>query len=173
MIPHCDFDLHFSDNEHLFVCLLATCMSSLEKCLFSFLVHFFIGFFIFLALSCMSCLYVLEINSLSVVSFAVIFSHSGGFLFSLLIVSFIAQKLGRGFLFCDDRECDCHGVNCVPFTPIKKKKKELKEQSLDAEILCLDSVKKSSFIFARKILRLFHKLESTLFIIYITNTHEH
>ena len=76
MIPHCDFDLHFSDNEHLFVCLLATCMSSLEKCLFSFLVHFFIGFFIFLALSCMSCLFIFEINSLSVASFAIIFSHS-------------------------------------------------------------------------------------------------
>ena len=55
----------------------------------------------------------------------------------------------------------------------KKKKKELKEQSLDAEILYLDSVKKHSFIFARKILKLFHKLESTLLIIYITNTHEH
>ena len=55
----------------------------------------------------------------------------------------------------------------------KKKKKELKEKSLDAEILYLDSVKKHSFIFARKILKLFHKLESTLLIIYITNTHEH
>ena len=39
------------------------------------------------------------------------------------LLSILAQKLGRGFLFCDDRECDCHGVNCVPFTPIKKKKK--------------------------------------------------
>ena len=41
----------------------------------------------------MSCLYILEINYLSVVSFAIIFSHSGGCLFTLLIVSFVVQKL--------------------------------------------------------------------------------
>ena len=44
-------------------------------------------------LSCMSCLYILEINPLSVVSFAIIFSHSEGCLFTLLIVSFAVQKL--------------------------------------------------------------------------------
>ena len=36
----------------------------------------------------MKCLYILEINPLSVVSFAVIFSHSESCLFTLLIVSF-------------------------------------------------------------------------------------
>ena len=41
----------------------------------------------------MNCLYILEINPLSVVSFAVIFSHSEGCLFTLLIVSFVVQKL--------------------------------------------------------------------------------
>ena len=41
----------------------------------------------------MSCLCILEMNSLSVVSFAIIFSHSEGYLFNLLIVSFIVQKL--------------------------------------------------------------------------------
>ena len=61
-------------------------MSSLEKCLFSSLAHF-------LELSCRSCLYIFEINSFSVASFAIIFSHSEGCLFTLLIVSFVVQKV--------------------------------------------------------------------------------
>ena len=41
----------------------------------------------------MSCLYILEINPLSVVSFAIVFSHSEGCLFTLLPVSFAVRKL--------------------------------------------------------------------------------
>ena len=61
--------------------------------MFSSLAHFLIGLFIFLELSCRICLYIFESSCLSVASFAIIFSHSEGCLFTLLIVSFVVQKL--------------------------------------------------------------------------------
>ena len=83
--------LIMSDVEHLFVFVSHLYVFFGEMSVS--LAHFLIGLFIFLELSCRCCLYVFEINSLSIASITIIFSHSEGCLFTLLIVSFVFKML--------------------------------------------------------------------------------
>ena len=71
-------------------CWLSVCLLW-KNVYLGLLSNFWLGFF--LILSSMSRLYILRIKPLSVTSFPNIFSHSGGCLFILFMVSFAVQKL--------------------------------------------------------------------------------
>ena len=72
--------------EHFFTCLLAICMSSLEKYL-SWCLPIFNWAVWFLDIE--SCIYILGTDSLLVISFSIIFSHLVGCLFILSMASFV------------------------------------------------------------------------------------
>uniref|UniRef100_A0A8D1XL37 Uncharacterized protein n=1 Tax=Sus scrofa TaxID=9823 RepID=A0A8D1XL37_PIG len=85
--------LIISEIDHFFICLLAIHMSSLEKYLFRSYAHFSVVLFVFLLLSCLSCLYISEIRLLSVAFLAKIFSNSLSCLFVFFMGSFAVKKL--------------------------------------------------------------------------------
>ena len=85
--------LIMSDVEHLFVMFIGHLYGFFWRNVSLVFCPFFDWAVCFLRVSCMNCWYILELNRLSVASFANIFSHSEGCLFILFIVSFALQKL--------------------------------------------------------------------------------
>ena len=96
LVPHCSFNLHFSNISMLsiFSCAYwpSICLLWRNVCL-GLLQIFWLGYLVFLLLSFMGCLCILEINSLSVILFTNIFSYSVGYLFILVMFSFAVKKL--------------------------------------------------------------------------------
>ena len=91
-------------------CWLPECL--LWKNVYSGLLPIFgLGCLIFLMLNCMSCLYILDINPLLVISFANIFSHSVACLydeiFKCMIICLITAFLHYTILHYKVKDCDC------------------------------------------------------------------
>ena len=97
------------DDEQFSMYLLVIYISSLEKYLFSScLDHFSIGLLVFLMLSCISCLYILKVKTLSIASLEANFSHPVRLslqvfcLFFHWVVGFFAVELCRLFVYFGD-----------------------------------------------------------------------
>ena len=84
--------LIISHVDHLVTCLLAICILLWRNIYLGLLPIFDWGVCVFFILSYMSCFYILELNPLSVASFADIFSHFVSCLFILFMVSFCCAK---------------------------------------------------------------------------------
>ena len=86
----------------IFSCICGPSVCVLWKNVFlGFPLIFLIGLFVFiLKFSCMTSLYILEVNPFSGASFVGIFSHSDGYLFVLYMVSFALQKVLSLCLMC-------------------------------------------------------------------------
>ena len=95
VISHCSFNLCFPDDES---CRASFHMSVghlnvFEKIFIQVLCPLFTVLFGFWMLNCLCSLYILDINSLSDISFVNIFSNAVGYLVILSMVFFVVQKL--------------------------------------------------------------------------------
>ena len=96
LVSQYSFDLHFpvaGEVEHLFIYLLAVCMSSWERCLFRSFVHFSIGLFFWCRV--LWIIYIFWILNLCWNLFVNIISYFVGCLF-ILLVSFVFTSFAFG-----------------------------------------------------------------------------